>query len=227
MNVQRGKKRVPFFLMFRLRALQTAPRWARSNSSTQYVALIYCQTRADCSRTQWSAPSESNPVPQVVPGTGLQLPQLHPRTHDIPVANVHFRSHHVRLLDLFTHFASHAATALGIPTSNVVYLPTQRRLWTVIRSPFAHKKSQENFERKVHKRAIKAWDADPEVVEQWIKYIRLHGMGGVGIKVTRWEHLPIGVGRTMLEGVELELDKTLPAEEIKELGEKILKEEMA
>lgn len=227
MNVQRGKKRVPFFLMFRLRALQAAPRWARSNSSTQYVALIYCQTRADCSRTQWSAPSESNPVPQVVPGTGLQLPQLHPRTHDIPVANVHFRSHHVRLLDLFTHFASHAATALGIPTSNVVYLPTQRRLWTVIRSPFAHKKSQENFERKVHKRAIKAWDADPEVVEQWIKYIRLHGMGGVGIKVTRWEHLPIGVGRTMLEGVELELDKTLPAEEIKELGEKILKEEMA
>lgn len=79
----------------------------------------------------------------------------------------------------------------------------------------------------MHKRAIKAWDADPEVVEQWIKYIRLHGMGGVGIKVTRWEHLPIGVGRTMLEGVELELDKTLPAEEIKELGEKILKEEMA
>lgn len=165
---------------------------------------------------------------QVVSGSGLQLPQLVPRTHDIPVANIHFRSHHIRLLDLFAHFASHTAVALGIPTSRVIYLPTQRRLWTVIRSPFAHKKSQENFERKVHKRAIKAWDADLEVVEKWIKYIRLHAMGGVGIKVTRWEHVPMGVGQTMLKDVELELERrSSPAEEIKELGEKILREEMA
>jgi small subunit ribosomal protein S10 len=79
----------------------------------------------------------------------------------------------------------------------------------------------------VHKRAIKAWDADPEVVEKWIKYIRLHAMDGVGIKVTRWEHMPVGVGQTMLRDMELELGKKSPAEEIKELGETILKEEMA
>jgi small subunit ribosomal protein S10 len=161
----------------------------------------------------------------VVPGSGLELPRLHPRTHDIPVANVHFRSHHVRLLDLFTHFASHAATALGIPASKVIYLPTQRRLWTVIRSPFAHKKSQENFERRVHKRAIKAWDADPEVVEKWIKYVRLHAMGGVGIKVTRWEHMPVGVGQTMSQDTGLEAERQSPEEEILALGEKIMREE--
>lgn len=76
----------------------------------------------------------------------------------------------------------------------------------------------------MHKRAIKAWDADPEVVEKWIKYLRMHAMGGVGMKVTRWEHLPIGVGQTRYKNVVLELEPS-PADQIKELGEKILEEE--
>ncbi|PPQ86786.1 hypothetical protein CVT25_012391 [Psilocybe cyanescens] len=46
----------------------------------------------------------------------------------------------------------------GIPTSKVVPLPTQRTLWTVLRCPFAHMKSQENFYRKVQKTAIKTGD---------------------------------------------------------------------
>ncbi|KXN91850.1 37S ribosomal protein S10, mitochondrial [Leucoagaricus sp. SymC.cos] len=168
---------------------------------------------------------EAEIAARVVPGRALQEPHYHARTHDIPVASIHFRSHHVKLLDLFTHFATHAASSFGIPCSRVIHLPTQRRLWTVLRSPFAHKKSQENFERKVHKRAIKAWDAHPEVVEQWVKYLRVHAMGGVGFKVTRWEHLPLGVGEKRYKDVVLELEAS-PADQIKELGEKILAEEL-
>ncbi len=95
----------------------------------------------------------------------------------------------------------------------------------MLRSPFAHKKSQENFERKVHKRAIKAWDANPEVVERWVKYLRMHALGGVGMKVTRWEHLPLGVGQSRYKDVVLELEKS-PADQIKTLGDKILTEEL-
>lgn len=169
--------------------------------------------------------TEAEIAATVVHGRGIHLPHFHPRTHDIPVANIQFRSHHPQLLELFTHFATHAASSLGIPVSRVYNLPTKRTLWTVLRSPFVHKKSQENFERRVHKRAIKAWDADPEVVERWCKYLRRHAMGGVGMRVTRWERMPFGVGRNMLERVDGELNK--PAHNIKALGEKIVNEEMA
>lgn len=221
-------------LPFASRTLTATRRWARCNSTKpQYVPDRFQSdlNLSQSNRTQGVAAPETKAVSeeilaaQVIPGRGAQLPYFHPRTHDIPVANIHFRSHHIRLLDLFTHFATHAASALGIPTSKVVYLPTQRSLWTVIRSPFAHKKSQENFERRVHKRAIKAWDADPEVVERWIKYLRLHALGGVGMKVTRWEHLPIGVGQTRYKDVVLELESS-SADQIKAMGEKILAEEL-
>ena len=156
----------------------------------------------------------------LVRGRSVNKPFFHPRTHDIPVANIHFRSHHVPLLNLFTHFATHAASSLGMPVSQVVNLPTQRRLWTVIRSPFVHKKSQENFERKVHKRAIKAWDADPEVVQRWIAYLRTHAIGGVGMKVSTWVRAPLHVGATLKkEGANT------PSKQIASLGKKIVKEE--
>ena len=164
----------------------------------------------------------------LVHGRSAFAPLLHPRTHGIPVANIHFRSHHIPILKLFTHFALHAASSLGIPASNVIPLPTQRSLWTVIRSPFAHKKSQENFERKVHKRAIKAWDADPEVVQRWVAYLRRNAMPGVGMKITMWDRIPLGIGALDLN--ELDTTENLMLEatsSIHALGEQIVAEELS
>ncbi|KAG7446435.1 ribosomal protein S10 [Guyanagaster necrorhizus] len=162
----------------------------------------------------------------LIHGRSFHLPYYHPHTHSIPVASLQFRSHFPRLLDLFTHFASHAASSLAIPISRVVMLPTQRSMWTVPRSPFAYKKSQENFERKVHKRMIKAWDADEEVVRRWILYLERHNMGGVGMRITTWERLPLGVGGGM-ESTRVRVQVTEASEKIKQLGEKIVKEELA
>ncbi|KAF8621702.1 hypothetical protein AX15_007563 [Amanita polypyramis BW_CC] len=166
-----------------------------------------------------------------VPGRGIHLPFLHPRTHSIPVAAIHFRSYNTELLELYTHFVSHAATALGIPISRVVGLPTQRSLWTVPRSPFVHKKSQENFERKVHKRLIKAWDADQEVVDRWVRFVKKHAIGGVGMRIVKWERAPLSVGRKRMEDVAGQLRGSNGGEtrgarvveaEIKQLGERII-----
>ncbi|PFH46538.1 hypothetical protein AMATHDRAFT_69602 [Amanita thiersii Skay4041] len=179
--------------------------------------------------------SEKRYAASYVPGRALYEPFLHPRTHSIPVATIHFRSHLTEQLELFTHFASHAATALGIPISRVVKLPTQRSLWTVLKSPFVHKKSQENFERRVHKRMIKAWDADGEVVDRWVRYLVRHGIGGVGMRIVRWDRVPVGVGRKRLEDVaellrsreeELEGPKVVEGE-IRKLGENIVRQEMS
>ena len=164
----------------------------------------------------------------LVHGRSVFAPLLHPRTHGIPVANIHFRSHHIPLLKLFTHFALHAASSLGIPASNVIPLPTQRSLWTVIRSPFAHKKSQENFERKVHKRAIKAWDADPEVVQRWVLYLRKNAMPGVGMKITTWDRIPLGIGAFDLKGLDTVENLMLEApSSIEALGQQIVAEEVS
>ena len=122
--------------------------------------------------------TEAEHAATLIHGRGIQTAFHHPRTHDIPVANIQFRSHYPELLDLFTHFATHAASSLGIPVSRVVTLPTT--LWTVLRSPHVHKKNKENFERKVHERAIKAWDADADVVDRWCRYLRQHAWAGWG-----------------------------------------------
>lgn len=100
------------------------------------------------------------------------------------VATLHFRSHTTSLEDLtfFASFAQRAAKALGLPTSGIIALPTKTSLFTVPRSPFAHKKSQENFWRKEHKRAIKVFDGNEQVVEIWLAYLRKEAMGGVGMK---------------------------------------------
>ncbi|KAK7681997.1 hypothetical protein QCA50_014961 [Cerrena zonata] len=151
---------------------------------------------------------------QIVNGRSFLPAYYHPRTHNVPVALIHFRSYHISLLNLFTHFASHAASALAIPISKTIPLPTQRSLWTVPRSPFVHKTSQENFERRTHKRVIKAWDADDEVVERWIKYLEAHPLAGVGFRVDRLV-------------LDMQTKKTRSAEKVKELGEKIVERELA
>lgn len=160
-------------------------------------------------------------VPAVLPA------QVQPRTHNIPVALVHLRSHYPNLLSLFLHFSMHAASALGIPVSKPVFLPVKRTLWTVPRSPFVYKKSQQNFERKVHKRVIKAWDAHDDVVRRWLLYLRLHSLGGVAVRVTRWQRLPVGVGKEMLETINHTMKSSTVPEQIKKLGEKIVRVELA
>lgn len=180
--------------------------------------------------------SEQEYASSVVHGRAVRPPYYHQKTHGIPVASLHFRSFHHRQLDFFVHFASHAAAALGIPVSKPVHLPTERRLWTVIRGPFAHKKSQENFERRTHKRLIKAWDADAEVVDMLVRYLETHAMPGVGMRAVRWRRAPVGVGekitqelksRLRLGGQDAGQVEAGTKEKVKALGDAIVKREMA
>jgi len=80
----------------------------------------------------------------------------------------------------------------------------------------------------VHKRAIKAWDADAEVVQRWVAYLRTHVLAGVGMKVTMWDRVPLGIGNA---GILVEDDAINPMlvapQEIKELGNQIIQDEMA
>lgn len=89
-----------------------------------------------------------------------------------------------------------------------------------------HKKSQENFERKVHKRAIKAWDADPEVVDRWVRYITRHAMPGVGLRVTQWKRAPLGIGQEMVDATVGQTRLGSGADKVKALADKIVQQEL-
>ncbi|KAN0059980.1 mitochondrial 37S ribosomal protein rsm10 [Thecaphora frezii] len=136
----------------------------------------------------------------VVP-TCLLPTESHPPTHKIHVATLHLRSYSDALqnLELFCDFARKAAFSLGIPVTGTAHLPTRTSLWTVPRSPFVHKKSQENFWRKTHSRAIKVFDANNEVVDRWLHFLRIHAMPGVGMKAELMRYHEIGVGSKLME----------------------------
>ena len=79
----------------------------------------------------------------------------------------------------------------------------------------------------MHKRAIKAWDADPEVVQRWILYLRKNAMPGVGMKITIWDRIPLGTGASDLVGLDTMENLMVEApSNIKALGQRIVAEEM-
>ncbi|KAK6205643.1 mitochondrial ribosomal protein S10 [Scheffersomyces amazonensis] len=76
-------------------------------------------------------------------------------------------------------FALRAAFYLGIPTSPLNTLKTEKRLYTVIKSPFAQAKTKQNFHRTTFKKSLIAYDADPEVIDLWLSYINKYKIEGV------------------------------------------------
>lgn len=165
-----------------------------------------------------------------IPGKSIYPPFHHEPKWRIPVATITFKGYDAQALELFTHFSVHVASSLGIPTSKVYTLPKQRRLWTVLKSPFVFKKAQENFERITHSRGIKAWDADLGIVNIWTSMLRQHAMPGVGMRIVKWTRLEVGGGSQDLKDVEGEVRgvfKAQDAERVRKLGAQIVESELA
>ncbi|KAI8059181.1 ribosomal protein S10 domain-containing protein [Gongronella butleri] len=118
----------------------------------------------------------------------FQVPERLAPTHNIPVCNLQLRGYLPQQLDFYADFAQRAAFHLGMPCSGTVPLPTQTSRWTVIKSPFVHKKSQENFERKTHKRLLQIKDAHPDVVDRWLRYLTINAPSGIGLRATRFDY---------------------------------------
>ncbi|SGZ54427.1 CIC11C00000002831 [Sungouiella intermedia] len=97
-----------------------------------------------------------------------------PKTHGHKVAQLKFRSYEEEDIIRASEFAARAAYFLGIPCDLVKTLKTEKRLYTVIRSPFAQAKSKENFHRVTYNRGLAAYDANPEVLDLWLSYINKH-----------------------------------------------------
>jgi small subunit ribosomal protein S10 len=117
------------------------------------------------------------------------------------------RSYNVRNLEFFADFAMRAAYYLGLPAYGPVPLPRIVERWTVPRSSFIFKKSQENFERKTLRRLIQIKDGDPETVQIWLAFLKKHSYYGIGMKANVWNYEKIGQIYSLVV-VEVELRLT-------------------
>ncbi|KAL8960587.1 MAG: hypothetical protein Q9193_002730, partial [Seirophora villosa] len=125
------------------------------------------------------------------------------------------RSYNVRNVEFFADFALRAAYYLHLPALGPVPLPRITERWTVPRSNFVNKKSQENFERVTLRRLVQVHDGHPETVEVWLAFLRKHAYYGVGMKANVWEHDGLGMLNRAIEqeyplaDVDLGVGKTM------------------
>ncbi|KAK5076650.1 mitochondrial 37S ribosomal protein rsm10 [Lithohypha guttulata] len=151
------------------------------------------------------------PIPPNV-AAAYRTPYKHIAEHGVPVAQLQLRSYSVRNLEFFADFVMRVAYYLKLPATGPAPLPKRIERWTMPRSNFVHKKSQENFERITLKRLITVYDGHPDVVEIWLACLRKWQFYGVGMKANVWAFEGVDVASNMdrqLEEVQKDLDAKL------------------
>ncbi|KAK4169222.1 mitochondrial tryptophan--tRNA ligase [Cladorrhinum sp. PSN259] len=119
-----------------------------------------------------------------------------------PTCDLQLRSYSVRNLEFFCDFALRAAYYLGLPAFGPIPLPRQIERWTVPKSTFIFKKSQENFERITLRRLIQIKDGHPEAVQVWLAFLQKHAYYGIGMKANVWEFSKIDFAQEMEKNIE-------------------------
>jgi ribosomal protein S10 len=112
--------------------------------------------------------------------------------YGVPSCDLQLRSYTLRNLEFFCDFALRAAYYLGLPAYGPVPLPRMTERWTVPRSTFIFKKSQENFERITLRRLIQIRDGHPDTVQIWLAFLQKHAYYGIGMKANVWEFSKLG-----------------------------------
>ncbi|GMG39162.1 unnamed protein product [Ambrosiozyma monospora] len=124
-------------------------------------------------------------------------PLKHKIKHHHLKAEVTFKCFDTRNLEFFSDFALRAAYYLGLPATGPTPLPCRRERWTVNRAPFVMAKSKENFERRTYGRKIRIYDANLEVVDLWLGYLKKNSVWGVGVKANLYKQEPLSVTSDM------------------------------
>ena len=97
-----------------------------------------------------------------------------------PRIRIKLRAYDHRMLDVAAREIVEHVTRTGAKVVGPVPLPTERRLYTVIRSPHKYKDSREHFEMRTHKRLIDILDPTPKTVDS---LMRLDLPAGVDIEI--------------------------------------------
>lgn len=171
---------------------RTAPTLAKSDPSNAPAAPTVVDPSTTAERPTKENEKPVRPIPANVLAA-YRKPMKHDAEYGVPVASLQLRSYSVRSLEFFSDFALRAAYYLNLPASGPVPLPKRIERWTMPRSNFVHKKSQENFERITYKRLITIMDGHHSAVEVWLAVLRKWQFYGVGMKANVWAWEGLGM----------------------------------
>ncbi|KRM42241.1 30S ribosomal protein S10 [Amylolactobacillus amylophilus DSM 20533 = JCM 1125] len=82
---------------------------------------------------------------------------------------IRLKSYEHGILDQSAAKIVETAKRTGAEISGPIPLPTERTLYTVLRSPHKHKDSREQFEMRTHKRLIDIVNPTPKTVDSLMK----------------------------------------------------------
>jgi len=82
---------------------------------------------------------------------------------------IKLRAYDHRLIDKSTEKIINTAKQTGAMISGPIPLPTNRTVYTVLRSPHVDKKSREQFETRIHKRLVDIHNSSPKTVDALMK----------------------------------------------------------
>lgn len=113
------------------------------------------------------------------------------------VASISVRAHHKALADEVAEAIRVEAPKYGCLASGVVRMPTEIHRWTVNRSVFVNKKSQEAFERRTHKRLVDVYAVEGSTPAGLVHALMERPPLGTLVKVRmfwseEFEHTPRG-----------------------------------
>lgn len=93
---------------------------------------------------------------------------------------IRLKAYDHRILDKSTRLIIETAEQTGAVVSGPIPLPTERKIYTVLKSTFVHKDSRDQFEMRIHKRLIEISDPTPKTIDS---LTNLNLPAGVSIEV--------------------------------------------
>jgi len=84
---------------------------------------------------------------------------------DKPRIRIKVKSYDHRVIDEALKEIISAVSRSGAKIAGPIFLPTIKRKYTVLRSSFVHKNSQDQFEKRTHNRLIDIIEFNPQTLE--------------------------------------------------------------
>ncbi|MDD4996260.1 MAG: 30S ribosomal protein S10 [Patescibacteria group bacterium] len=97
-----------------------------------------------------------------------------------PRIRIKVRSYDHRVIDEALKGIIEAVSRTGAKVIGPIFLPTENKKYTVLRSSFVHKDSRDQFEKRIHKRLIDIVDFSSQTLET---LTGLHLPAGVDVEI--------------------------------------------
>ncbi|KCV71409.1 hypothetical protein H696_02356 [Fonticula alba] len=182
---------------------------SQQTSNRQMAELNNLATQPPAVRDQ------ANPPPRIVSSAEK------PTFSKIRRAQINLSGYHHELVDTFAVFIRQTAMIMKIPVSGLIRMPTQRKLFSVIRSPFKYNRSHAQFGMTTHKRLIQVHNCTDEVLNHFLRYLYVRLPAGIGMRMRTFDYEPLPAETYKLLKAQPTFVKPLSADALQKLSAEV------